>query len=81
MSAEPIVIAENRANLSDAEAGEWLNVLATHSSMRQALDWMLSRRPPLIPSAMIAQDEFSFDLPVATASATGKPLWLVYSTS
>ena len=75
------VIVENRAGLDDQNAVAWRSILESHRSMRSALDWMLSQHPPLIPAEMIAQDEFSFDLPVPVHGGAGESLWIVYSTS
>ena len=65
---------ENRSSLP-AEAFDALRVrLASHTSIKRALDWFLSFAPPVPPSDCLAQDEFSHDIPFRHPSGC----WVVY---
>jgi hypothetical protein len=68
---------ENRANLSSENFGQIFGSVSSHSSIKHALDWLRSHDPPLAPTAMVTQDEFSHDILVPYSSN----LWLVYSTT
>jgi hypothetical protein len=66
---------ENHAGLSPEDFAQVARAVASHSSIKHALDWLVAHNPPLVPSAMVTQDEFSHDILVACPGET----WLVYS--
>jgi hypothetical protein len=53
---------ENRANLSTAQFERLTQAFLQHRSIKHAIDWLQSHRPPLTVSDMITQDEFSHDI-------------------
>ncbi len=65
---------ENRANLPAGEFAALAAAVATHRSVKHALDWLLGMTPPVPPADMVTQDEFSHD--VLFAYPPGN--WLVY---
>ena len=71
MSVFPI---ENRAGLPDAAFAELAAVVARHTSMKHAFDWLLGMTPPVPPADVVAQDEFSHDALFPYPSGC----WLVY---
>jgi hypothetical protein len=68
---------ENRANLPVEKIGELLSAVASHTSMKHALDWLLAQSPPLGLTDMVTQDEFSHDFLVGLPGE----LWLVYDST
>jgi hypothetical protein len=68
---------ENHSDLSPENFACIAEAVACHGSIRQALTWFLGHNPPLVPSDMVTQDEFSHDILVALPGDT----WLVYSTT
>ena len=68
---------ENRANLPDPEFTPLAAVLATHHSIKPAVDWLARHTPPRFPSDLVAQDKFSSDILVAYPG----DLWLVYDVT
>ena len=68
---------ENRSDLSPEDFAPIANAVVSHGSIRQALIWFLGHDPPLAPSEMVTQDEFSHDILVAYPGDT----WLAYSTT
>jgi hypothetical protein len=68
---------ENRAKLSAHELGRLACALSPQRSIKQAVDWWVGQHPPLAPSGMVTQDEFSHDIIVALPGG----LWLVYDTT
>jgi hypothetical protein len=68
---------ENRAGLSPGEFARIKSAVESQGSIKHALDWMVRHDPPLAPSGMVTQDEFSHDILVAYPGET----WLVYSTT
>jgi hypothetical protein len=71
------VLVENRAG-SAVEVFERLApLLASQRSIKIALDWLLAQRPPLTPSEIVAQDEYSHDVLVAYPGG----LYLVYDST
>ena len=68
---------ENRANLSRDDFARIASAVSSHTSIKHALDWLLGHSPPLAPTAMVTQDEFSHDVLVAYLGG----IWLVYSTT
>jgi hypothetical protein len=57
-----IVPVENRARLDDERFATLAAVLRYQPSIKHALDWLLTHQPPLAPSDMITQDEYSHDI-------------------
>ena len=53
---------ENRAILPIAQFERLRQALLQHRSIKHALDWLQSHRPPLTVSDMNTQDEFSHDV-------------------
>jgi hypothetical protein len=68
---------ENRGNLAPEEFDRIAEAVASHRSIKHAIDWMARQIPPLSPSGMVTQDEFSHDILVAYPGG----LWLVYDTT
>ncbi len=68
---------ENRARLSTNDFGRIADAVATHGSIKRAVDWMARHDPPLAPSGMVTQDEYSHDILVAIPAG----LWLVYDST
>jgi hypothetical protein len=71
------VIVENRAGLADDAFDSLRAVLEQHTTLQRALGWFFGQVPPLAPSDVIPQDEFSYDLLVPYAGG----LWLSYDPS
>jgi hypothetical protein len=71
------VPVENRTNLPARDFDSIARMVACHRSIKHALDWMLSQRPPLELSDMVTQDEFSHDFLVAYMGG----LWLSYDST
>jgi hypothetical protein len=68
---------ENRSGVTAEDFARIANAVASHGSIRQALIWFLGHNPPLVPSEMVTQDEFSHDILVAYPGDR----WLAYSTT
>jgi hypothetical protein len=68
---------ENRGGLAPEDFVRIAGSLATHGSIKHAVDWLAGHNPRLSPSGMVTQDEFSHDILVAYPSG----LWLVYDTT
>jgi hypothetical protein len=68
---------ENRAGLEAGDLERIEFAVARHHSIKHAVDWLLSHRPPLVPSGMVTQDEYSHDI---VAPYPGG-LWLVYDST
>lgn len=68
---------ENRAGLSDVALVTLTASLSRQTSIRRAIDWLTAHDPPLAPSGMVTQDEFSFDILVAYPNG----LWLSYDST
>jgi hypothetical protein len=68
---------ENRTSLPVEEIGQLLSTVASHTSMKHALDWLLAQSPPLGLTDMVTQDEFSHDFLIALPGE----LWLVYDST
>ena len=68
---------ENRSALRAEDFARIAKAVASHGSIRQALVWFLGHNPPLAPSEMVTQDEFSHDILVAYPGDR----WLAYSTT
>jgi hypothetical protein len=68
---------ENRASLTANDFAHFASAVASQSSIKHALDWLLGHNPPLTPTGMVTQDEFSHDILVNYPGG----LWLVYSTT
>lgn len=62
MSTVPI---ENRANLPPDAFDRLAAALASQRSVKHAVDWLASHRPPIAPEDLVTQDEYSHDLIVA----------------
>lgn len=65
---------ENRANFDTVAFAELSRIVASHTSIKLALDWLLGMTPPIAPVDAIAQDEFSHDIPFPYPAGC----WLVY---
>jgi hypothetical protein len=74
MSAFPI---ENRAGLDPERFADLCTLLAGQRSFKTALDWALTRTPPLSLEDIHAQDEFSHDALISGLDG----LWLVYDVT
>jgi hypothetical protein len=68
---------ENRAGLAPGDFARIAKAVAGHSSIKRALDWLVGHSPPLAPTGMVTQDEFSHDILVAYPGE----VWLAYSTT
>jgi hypothetical protein len=68
---------ENRASLSPGDFARFASAAASHGSIKHVLDWLVAQSPPLAPTGMVTQDEFSHDILVAYPGE----LWLAYSTT
>jgi hypothetical protein len=68
---------ENRAELDPEDFDRLAGIVASHKSIKHAVDWLRGQSPPLVPSEMVTQDEFSHDILVAYSGG----LWLVYDTT
>lgn len=68
---------ENRANLSSDNFEALSQAVSDHSSIKHAVDWSASRKPPLAFLDSIAQDEFSHDILIEYSSG----LYLVYDVT
>ena len=71
------VPVENRAQIPAEDFAPIAHAIASHRSIKHALDWMLGRQPPLELTDMVTQDEFSHDFLVAYPGG----LWLVYDST
>lgn len=65
---------ENRSSLSEIAFVELRSRLASHTSIKHALDWFLRMSPPVAPPDCFAQDEFSHDVPFRHPDG----FWIVY---
>ena len=68
---------ENRGGLAPEDFARIAGALASHGSIKHAVDWLAAHKPPLSPTGMVTQDEFSHDILVAYSGG----LWLVYDTT
>ena len=68
---------ENRASLPTGDFARIAEVVATHGSIKRAVDWMAGHDPPLAPAGMVTQDEYSHDILIAYPGE----LWLVYDST
>ena len=68
---------ENRGNLAPENFERIAEKVAGHHSIKHAIDWLAGHSPPIVPSGMVTQDEFSHDILVAYAGG----VWLVYDTT
>lgn len=68
---------ENRAHLPADEFEGLAIILSTQTSIKHALDWLLSLTPPCPPVDMVTQDEFCHDI---LAPLPYGP-WLVYDST
>lgn len=75
MNSSPPI--ENRANLPAAPFAQLAQALASHRSIKHALDWLTAHTPPLTLSDMVTQDEFSHDILVEYPGG----LYLAYDIS
>lgn len=53
---------ENRAELPPEAFERLSSELAGHRSIKHALDWLTAHAPPLAPTDIVTQDEFSHDI-------------------
>lgn len=68
---------ENRGGLAPEDFARIAATVAGHRSIKHAVDWLAGHNPPLSPTGMVTQDEFSHDILVAYLGG----LWLVYDTT
>ncbi len=68
---------EIRASRAPAQFAALAETLGTHRSIKHALDWLAAHDPPLAPSDMVTQDEFSHDIMIGYDDG----LWLVYDVT
>jgi hypothetical protein len=71
------VSVENHAGLPYEDFRWFIDLLGSHRSIKNAVDWMSSQDPPLAPAGMVTQDEFSHDILVPYRD----PLWFVYDST
>jgi hypothetical protein len=74
---ESTIAVENRSGLGDEELLRITSALASHRSIKQAVDWLTAHDPPLAPTGMVTQDEYSHDIIVAYPGG----LWVVYDST
>jgi hypothetical protein len=72
-----IVPVENRADLPPAAFEPIRSAVQVQRTMERALAWFFAQTPPLAPTDLVAQDEFSYDLLVSYRDG----LTLSYATS
>jgi hypothetical protein len=77
LTDEAPVPVENRAQLPDADFARLAQAVASHHSIKHALDWLLAQHPQLAPADLVTQDEFSHDILVPLA----QDRWLVYDST
>jgi len=74
---ERAIPVENRAGLSADEFARIAAAVSGHRSVKHAVDWLAACDPPLAPTEMVTQDEYSHDILVAYPGG----LWLVYDST
>lgn len=74
MTAAAPFPVENRAGLSPEAFAGLAAVVARHTSVKHALDWLLGMTPRVLPDDALAQDEFSHDVLFPYPAG----YWLVY---
>ncbi len=74
---EPPISVENRAALPAHDFARLAETLSHHRSIKHALDWLASLTPPLAPTDMVTQDEYSHDILVPYPNG----LWLIYDST
>jgi hypothetical protein len=74
---EMAIPVENRAGLEAADLSRIAGALARQRSIKHAVDWLAAHNPPITPTEIVTQDEFSHDILVPYAVG----LWLVYDTT
>ncbi len=74
---EPSIPVENRANLPPLEFAQLATAISRHRSIKHALDWLASLTPPLAPTDMVTQDEYSHDILVPYPNG----FWLIYDST
>jgi len=74
---ETAVTVENRARLTVDELSRIAGVLVHQRSVKYAVDWLAKHDPPIVPTGMVTQDEFSHDILVPYM----RGLWLVYDST
>ncbi len=75
LRTEPSVPVENRAHLDDLGFAFLTRALAWQGSIKNAVDWLAAHNPPLGPTEIVTQDEYSHDILAAYPGG----LWLSYS--
>jgi hypothetical protein len=71
------VPVENRAALAPDEFARLAAAVSQQRTIKHAVDWLLGHEPPIIPSGMVTQDEYSHDIFAAYPGG----LWLVYDST
>jgi hypothetical protein len=74
---ETAIPVENRTGLAADDLSRITGALAQQLSIKHAVDWLTAHDPPIVPTGMVTQDEFSHDILVPYAGG----LWLVYDTT
>jgi hypothetical protein len=74
---ETRVPVENREALSPDEFVQVAEALSHHRSIKHAIDWLVTHDPPIVPTGLVTQDEYSHDILVDYPGG----VWLVYDTS
>jgi hypothetical protein len=74
---ETAIPVENRAGFAPDDLAGIAGALAGHRSIKHAVDWLAAHDPPLAPTGMVTQDEYSHDILVGYPGG----LWLVYDSS
>jgi hypothetical protein len=68
---------ENRAALAPGAFAPLAGALSQHRSIKHAVDWLVRHEPPIVPTGVVTQDEYSHDILVAYPGG----LWLVYDST
>jgi hypothetical protein len=71
------VPVENRAALAPDEFARIAAAVSQQRTIKHAIDWLLGHDPPIIPTGMVTQDEYSHDIFAAYPGG----LWLVYDST
>jgi hypothetical protein len=71
------VPVENRAALAPDEFARIAAAVSQQRTIKHAVDWLLGHDPPIIPSGMVTQDDYSHDIFAAYPGG----LWLVYDST
>ncbi len=68
---------ENRAGLPSGQLETLVQAVSRQTSIKHAVDWLATHRPPLTIEDMVTQDEFSHDI----LAPYPEGLYLVYDVT